>query len=521
MSDTDERRLDAQITKAQTPERIRTDGVIRTAEEEALWEKMNARHILGKHESATDLMCITDADKAKSKLEIYDPKAEAEGPRVIEKAATQATEQIPPVPDAIKNAPDASPVVLNIQITNVPEVSKGVAPQQWLQQIDSTFAAGAQAVKPIEQWMATQNAVNKALLGIGPALDNAVNYYADTPVDQVVSDVQGLLSTAGDALDRTFSFAHTPKERAKTAGEIIPLVFTDGLGTTGESATLKTADAIATHVDAAVMQTIEKSLDAIKTAPDLAADIKQGLYEFLKGQELTAQQVKAAGIPRGFFDDIQRGAAKDDTFFAMSKADDSAEGIPSRNESKLDREPVTEKLPPSEQFVTELSRIVDGLPENERAFLHQHGVEVKAVRRITDVPEVTDKLGGCYRRADNTIYIPEEVLRNGQWVKNNDISFILRHEYGHALNVKAHPFGDPLSDKREFIEAFNRDFDVLPMPMKETLQLSQNFKTINAARDEVFADLWAHSTGFSSNNPYSQLMKQKFPSVLEFFMERK
>lgn len=101
----------------------------------------------------------------------------------------------------------------------------------------------------------------------------------------------------------------------------MPFVFTDGLGTTGESATLKTADAVATQVDAAVMQTIEKSLDAIKAAPDLAADIKQGLYEFLKGQQLTVQQVEAAGIPRGFFDDIPRGAAKDDTFFAMSTAD--------------------------------------------------------------------------------------------------------------------------------------------------------------------------------------------------------
>jgi hypothetical protein len=521
VSDTDERRLDAQITQAQTPEHIRTDGVIRSTKEEALWEKMNARHILGKHESATDLMCITDADKAKSKLEIYDPKAEAKGPSVIEKAATQAMEQIPPVPDWIKNAPDASPVVLNIQITNVPEVSKGVAPQQWMQHLDTTFAAGAQAVKPIEQWMATPNAVNNALVGVGQALDNAVNYYADTPVDQVASDVHDALSSAGDVLDRTFSFAHTSKERAKTAGDIMPLVFTDGLGTTGESATLKTADAVATHVDAAVMQTIEKSLDAIKTAPDLAADIKQGLFEFLKGQELTAQQAEAAGIPRGFFDDIPHGAAKDDNFFAMSKADNPAEGIPSHNESKLERKPVTEKLPPSEQFVTELSRIVDGLPEDERAFLRQHGIEVKAVRRITDVPEVTDKLGGCYLRADNAIYIPEEVFRSGQWVKNNDIPFILRHEYGHALNAKAHPFGDPLSDKREFIEAFNRDFDVLPLQLKETLQLSQKFKTVNAARDEVFADLWAHSTGTSSNNPYSQLMKQKFPSVLEFFMERK
>lgn len=61
----------------------------------------------------------------------------------------------------------------------------------------------------------------------------------------------------------------------------------------------------------------------------------------------------------------------------------------------------------------------------------------------------------------------------------------------------------------------------MPSQIKETLQLSEKYKTINATRDEVFADLWAHSTGLASNNPYSQMMKEKFPNVLTFFMERK
>lgn len=515
MSDTDERRLDAQITKAQTPERIRTDGVIRTAEEEALWEKMNARHILGKHESATDLTCITDADKAKSKLEIYDPKAEAEGPRVIEKAATQATEQIPPVPDSIKNAPDASPVVLNIQITNVPEVSKGVAPQQWLQHIDSTFAAGAQAVKPIEQWMATQNAVNDALLGIGPALDNAVNYYADTPVDQVVSDVQGLLSTAGDALDRTFSFAHTPKERAKTAGEIMPLVFTDGLGTTGESATLKTADAVATHVDAAVMQTIEKSLDAIKTAPDLAADIKQGLYEFLKGQELTAQQVEAAGIPRGFFDDIQRGAATDDTFFAMSKADDTRERMPRHAEHGTDGKAVPENFKASEQFHVELTSAIGRLSEGEKANLNSCNISVQPVSRLTDVLPGVERLGACYSPEHKRIFVPQEIFRRGEWVPNDDVEFALNHEVGHVFNAKAEPLSEyNISDMSPLRSICQSELDNVPAEVLDSLQLS--IKPSVAKRDEVFADLYAHSKGLQSNNPYSQLIKHWFPRTLKY-----
>jgi hypothetical protein len=256
--------------------------------------------------------------------ETGEPKLDAEAKvlRVVERRANQAVEPIPPVSDSIKNAPDASPVVLNVQITNVPEVSQGVAPQQWMHHLNAAFAAGAQAIKPIEKWMATPNAATDALAGIGPVLEKALIYYANTPGEQVASDVQAVFGKIGDALDRTFSYAHTPEDRAKTAGEIMPLIFTDGFGTAGESASLQTADAVATHVDTAVMQTIHKSLDAIKKAPDLAAEIKQGLYEFLKGQGLTAHQVEYAGIPRGWFDDIQRGAAKDDTFFAMSEAEE-------------------------------------------------------------------------------------------------------------------------------------------------------------------------------------------------------
>lgn len=440
MSDTDERRLDAQIPQAQTSERVRTDGVIRTKEEEALWDRMNARHILDKHESATDLMCITDSDKAKSKFEIYDPKADSKGPRVIEKAATQAVEPIPPVSESIKNAPDSSPVVLNIQITNVPEVSKGVAPQQWIQHIDTTFAAGAQAVKPIEQWMATQNAVNDALIGIGPALDNAVNYYANTPVDQVVSDVQGVLGTVGGALDKTFSIAHAPEERAKTAGEIMPFVFTDGLGTTGESATLKTADAVATQVDAAVMQTIEKSLDAIKAAPDLAADIKQGLYDFLKGQQLTVQQVEAAGIPRGFFDDIPRGATKDDTFFAMSKAEEG-DGVPKRTSVgkgeinyQLDKEtgrPQRSDLGKlrqpyhwpviNEQFSDDIVRqstessCVSAVGEMLSEGVLSEKVLIKALGTPSDVKALAKELGNGWTSENRSFSSLAEVSKHGAW----------------------------------------------------------------------------------------------------------
>jgi hypothetical protein len=211
----------------------------------------------------------------------------------------------------------------------------------------------------------------------------------------------------------------------------------------------------------------------------------------------------------------------DSVVFSMSEDSGQGEELP-RKTGRLEKESVPEKItPPSEKIVTELKQVVERLPQSEREFLKAHDIEVKPVHRITDIPDTNKRMAGCFKPNEKTIYVPEEVFQNGHWVENTDIEFVIRHEYGHALNVKARPFGEPISDTREFIDAFNKDFKHMPDSMKDTLQLSEKFKSINGARDEVFADLWAHSTGHNSNHAYSQLMKKQFPNVLKFFMERK
>lgn len=441
-------------------------------------------------------------------------------PQVFDKPANQALEPMPPISDSIKRAPDASPVVLNLQITNVPEVSQGVNPQEWLQHVDGTFAAGAQAVRPTGRWMSTQNAVTDSLVSIGPALDNAVNYYANTSADQVASDIQAVLNNVGDLLDRTLSYPHTPEERAKTAGSVIPFAFADGIGTEGQSATLKTADAIATHVDNSVMQAIEqsmKTIDAVaETAPDVAQQTKQMLYEYLKGKGLTGPELEYAGIPRGYFDGIEPPTRIGDNCFAMSKADEPTEGIPKRPELGAEKDALPERLLPSERFVVELKQAVESLSTNESNFLQDHGIEVKAVSRITDVPETTKKMAGCYRRTDSAIYVPEEIFSNGRWVKNDDVPFVVRHEFGHAFNEKRGKFGQFISNRRDFAETFMHDFKKVPPEMLDKLGLSENIKPLELARDEVFADMYAHASSLQSNNPYSKLLKQFFPSCLKY-----
>lgn len=376
MSDNTEEKLDEKILKVIPAEAAAKTAHITDADKQQTWTTATEGYRAQKYESGM-MEALTDDKVAEinrhggwQKFQIYDPDAEKnDSTGIFHKAPEQAIEPLPPVSETIRNAPDASPIVLNIQITNVPEVSQAVKPEEALQHLNHVFEAGVQAIRPIEQWLATPNAVNDAIIGIGPALDCVVDYYGNNTVARVIRDGHGVLEQAGDALNRTFSSQQTTEERAKIAGELMPFVFTDGLGTTGESVTVKTADLIATNVDAAVLQTIEKSLDAIKNAPDLAGEIKQGLYEFLNEQRLTAQQVEYAGIPRGFFDDIRRTAGKDDNYFSMSIADDSADWIPTRNEGGVEKKGFREKISPSELFVAELNRAVERLEPSIRQYL--------------------------------------------------------------------------------------------------------------------------------------------------------
>lgn len=388
------------------------------------------------------------------------------------------------------------------------ETTKGAVVAGWNALTDGTIAS----------FLAKPNAINDPLFhAVGGVI---------TAVEEDPNAVNHSLERVGTIImNGSERYSALPnREKGHVIGEtMFTLVNPEG-STEGATLAAKVSNDVAFNVDATVMSAIQKSLkaaeNAARTSPEVAQEMKQMLQSYLREKGLTGPEIEYAGVPKGYFDNIAT-ADKGDSYLAMSKTDDPAEGLPRRSDGTLDGEPVSEKILPSDRFITELQHSVERLSESERNFLRQHGIQVKAVRRITDVPEATDKLGGCYLQADKTIYIPEEIFRNGQWVKNNDLPFVLRHEYGHALNTKAHPFGDPLSDKREFIEAFNQDFRVMPSQIKETLQLSEKYKTINATRDEVFADLWAHSTGLASNNPYSQMMKEKFPNVLTFFMERK
>ncbi len=141
------------------------------------------------------------------------------------------------------------------------------------------------------------NTTNKALEALGTALSQSSEHYSALPNRQKGHVI-------GEAM-----FGLTNPEGSTEAAE----------------AGMKIAGTIATHVDAAVMQTIKQSIKAIdeiaRTAPEAAQQSKQMLYEYLKGKGLTGPELEYAGVPKGYFDGIEP-TGKGDNFNAMSKPGD-------------------------------------------------------------------------------------------------------------------------------------------------------------------------------------------------------
>lgn len=143
---------------------------------------------------------------------------------IFERPAKQAIEPPPPVSDTLKQAPYDSAVKLNVQITNVPEVSPPVQSLDDAKALGTGIGQGLLRVgEETLNYLATPGAVNNTLLQIGPALDNAVNYYANTPVQETLRDTQEALSYAGQLLEDPLGHSLEPAQRGEHAGLLMPV----------------------------------------------------------------------------------------------------------------------------------------------------------------------------------------------------------------------------------------------------------------------------------------------------------
>ncbi|MEP6757528.1 MAG: hypothetical protein ABJA67_18650, partial [Chthonomonadales bacterium] len=188
-------------------------------------------------------------------------------------------------------------------------------------------SAGLQALGDgtVIEFLAKPNAINDPLFKTATFVLDAMG--KDSNVTNKV------LSAFGTALERSSEqYSKLPNhEKGRVIGEaMFGLVNPEG-STEAAEAGLKIADVIATHVDKAVVQTVQQSIKSIdeiaRTPPEIAQQSKQMLCDYLKQKGLTGPELEYAGVPRGYFDSVKL-TEKSDNVLAMSKAGDAAEEAP-------------------------------------------------------------------------------------------------------------------------------------------------------------------------------------------------
>ncbi|HEY9716423.1 MAG TPA: hypothetical protein V6C69_03060 [Trichormus sp.] len=181
---------------------------------------------------------------------------------------------------------------------------------------------------------------------------------------------------------------------------------------------------------------------------------------------------------------------------------------------------------PTDEWRSRVRELTSGLTEAQQDFLVKHNVPVVPERHVIDVPGCEGYehlLAATFRNVETKelkIHLAEMVWKNEEegWVPNPDAEFSIEHEFGHAFNeVASHTL---ISNEPWFKESIKAEIDSLSDDTLRTLDIDRaGFmkagKYAEKVRDEIFSDLYAHTTGLRSNNPYSRLVKSSFPKTLE------
>lgn len=142
---------------------------------------------------------------------------------VYSKEASQATTKLDPISQALTQGDYQESVKLNVQITNVPEVSHGVSPEELLGFTSAVMDAGAEAVRPIEEHLTKPNAINNDLRKLPGAAMNVLGHFAQNS-EQFNKDVATFAGRALDTIDKPM----TLEQRAAVSGTLMPLFFLEG-----------------------------------------------------------------------------------------------------------------------------------------------------------------------------------------------------------------------------------------------------------------------------------------------------
>lgn len=189
------------------------------------------------------------------------------------------------------------------------------------EKVKATAVAAWNAVTDgsVAHFLSKPNAVNEPLFG---AITSGIEAAKKDPnaTNNALVRLGQMVGEASEQYSRL-----PPREQGKVIGETMFGCVNPEGSTEAAEAALKAADRLATHVDAHVMNTVEKSVQAIEkmrsTAPEFVQQSKEMLQDYIAHNRLTGQQLEYAGVHKGYFDSVTTSPSKQDSFYAMSKAD--------------------------------------------------------------------------------------------------------------------------------------------------------------------------------------------------------
>lgn len=148
--------------------------------------------------------------------------------------ASQATRKLDPISPALTQGNYQESVKLNVQVTNVPEVSLGVKTEELLGFTSFVLDAGAKAVRPVEEHLAKPNAIYSDFWNLPGGAANAIWHFAQSP-EQLNKDTAAIASKVLETIDKPMM----PEQRAAAAGALLPMFFFEGSGKPLDSAAAK------------------------------------------------------------------------------------------------------------------------------------------------------------------------------------------------------------------------------------------------------------------------------------------
>ena len=213
-----------QVEAKKSPEAPAKEAVIGETPQQDRWKLMEKAHYLDQDESATGLFYKPgQASESTGKfgidgLDEQAPKRNANGtPYQVHRAeASQAVKGLDPLSKPMTESAFQSSVKMQIQATQVPEVSSAVDPKEALKYTGKVMESGVAVVRQAESHMAQSNAINNDLI-------NAAMHYSQSPY-QLNQD----LLTAGTAAIERLDKPMTAEQRADVAGTLMPMFFFDG-----------------------------------------------------------------------------------------------------------------------------------------------------------------------------------------------------------------------------------------------------------------------------------------------------